>query len=346
MITRDVEANGVVDFSALDEELFGDTPDDEYDNEQTLRSLETNTTNITYSLNFHHDAGTAGSPKTSYQIVPQVKATSRSSRYTPPASLPTTPQPSSENHQHRAGGPLNHAPSDPEPVPSIASATSSNSDQLVAGNISWMKSRITDVHQLLLHYLNLRDAHQSLATEFQKETVLRAETQETLESIREQQDQASEDFPKLQFQIAQLKLDYQKERTARTVAEASLANINEEAKAYKAGYVVTQARVSDHEVKEKEWQKEVVELTAVKRTLLQRSGGRIQPQKSSPEENSSPQTPTETARREIQLTLTQLAEQSDILREKDREIERLNSKLNELATLYGFKNGFSETAND
>lgn len=142
--------------------------------------------------------------------------------------------------------------------------------ELVIGNIVWIKTRLTDAHQLLLHYLNLREAHRSLTTDLKKEVVLRTEAQEALERIREQQDQSSEDIPKLQFQIAQLKLEYQKERAARSTAEVTLADVNEQTREQAAAYSLQQSRISDYKSKEKQWQKEKSELELLVRNLLKK----------------------------------------------------------------------------
>lgn len=261
----------LMDSSALDKELFGDMSDGDCP-EQMMPCQDTSTKNSDSSPSLH-DVATSEYPNV------QIAPTPRSGHYTPPLSLPTTPDSPSENEQ-----PLGSLLLDPGIAPHLAPA-SGDPHELVAVNVSWMKTRVTDVHQLLLHYLNLREAHQSLATDLQKEGVLRTETQEALESIREQQDQSNEDIPKLQFQIAQLKLDYQKERAARTAAEIGLANIKEKIRAHAAGYSLLQARVSDYESKEKQWQKEKAELAILVQDLVSGSES-IRPQGLPPEESS------------------------------------------------------------
>ncbi|KAL0638514.1 hypothetical protein Q9L58_002450 [Maublancomyces gigas] len=284
-----------MDSSALDKELFGDMSDDDCP-EQMIPCHDTSTKNPDFSLSLHD---VATSEHSNVQIAP----TPRSGHYTPPLSLPTTPDSPSENER-----PLGSMLLDPGIAPHLTSPTSGDPHELVAVNVSWMKTRVTDVHQLLLHYLNLREAHQSLAMDLQKEGVLRTETQEALESIREQQDQSSEDIPKLQFQIAQLKLDYQKERAARTAAEIGLANIKEKIRAHAAGYSLLQARVSDYESKEKQWQKEKATLAILVQDLLGGSGS-IRPQGLPPEESPSHEILTGTGQWEGQPVSPQLVEQ-------------------------------------
>lgn len=289
-----------MDFSALDEELFGDMSNDENNDcpEQMLPCRDISTKNSDFSQG-RHDATTSEY----FHAVTQIAPTPRSGHHTP-LSLPTTPDSPSENER-----PLGSLLLDPEIAPRPASPASDPRES-VAGNISWMKTRVTDVHQLLLHYLNLREAHRSLAIDLQKEGVLRAETQEALESVREQQDQSSEDIPKLQFQIAQLKLDYQKERAARTAAEISLANIKEKIRAHATGYMLLQARVLDHESKEKQWQIEKTELAILVQNLL---GGGTRPQGLSPEESPSRETQARAGQREGQPVSLQIVKQTDMV---------------------------------
>lgn len=244
-----------MDFSALDEELFGDTSSGDENNAIMP------TQNLDFSLG-RHNAATSEYPDTSGG---EIERTSRSSHCIRPRLLRRAHDSPSENEQL-----LGSILLDPEIVPRVAS----NSDrvELVAGNVLWMKTRITDAHQLLLHYLNLREAHQSLTTDLQKEVVLRTETQEALERIREQQDQSSEDIPKLQFQIAQLKLDYQKERAARAAADSSLAEVKERNQAHLAAYTLLQSRLTEFNSKEKQWHEEKGELTNLIQDLLKENG--------------------------------------------------------------------------
>lgn len=238
-----------MDFSALDEELFGDTSDD-----------ENNARNTDFSLG-RHNATTSENPNT---FAVEIEPTSRSSHYTTPRFLRTAPESPSENEE------LLGSILDPEIV--LRPASSSDRVELVAGNVLWMKTRITDTHQLLLHYLNLRDAHQSMTTDLQKEVVLRAETQEALERIREQQDQSSEDIPKLQFQIAQLKLDYQKERAARAAADISLTEVKERNQENIVAYTLLQTRLTDFESKEKQWYERKADLNNLIQHLVKGNG--------------------------------------------------------------------------
>lgn len=244
-----------MDFSALDEELFGDTSSGDENNAIMP------TQNLDFSLG-RHNAATSEYPNTS---TGEIDPISRSSHHTHPRFLHRAPHSPSENEES-----LGSISLDPEIVPRVPS--SSDRVELVAENVLWMKTRITDAHQLLLHYLNLREAHQSLTTDLQKEVVVRTETQEALERIREQQDQSSEDIPKLQFQIAQLKLDYQKERAARAAADSCLAEVKERNQAHLAAYTLLQTRLMDFNSKEKQWHEEKVELTNLIQDLLKGNG--------------------------------------------------------------------------
>lgn len=173
-------------------------------------------------------------------------------------------------HEHilPSCGPTFNPPSENETrLGSLLDLSSDHDRELVEGNIVWIKTRLTDAHQLLLHYLNLREAYQSMTMDLKKEALLRTETQEALERIREHQDQSSEDIPKLQFQIAQLKLDYQKERTARSTAEDSLAVMNERSREQAAVYSLQQTRISDYKSKEEQWQKERSEMKVLVQNL-------------------------------------------------------------------------------
>lgn len=290
-----------MDFSVLDKELFGDMSGDEGDG-------STKNPDCSPVL---HDTATSGNPNAVVKTAVQIAPTPRPGHYTPPLSFPTTPDSPNENE-----GPLGSVLLDSEIAPRPASPTSGGPGGLVARNVVWMKTRVTDVHQLLLHYLNLRDAHQSLATDLRKEMVLRAETQEALESIRELQDQSSEDIPKLQFQIAQLKLDYQKERAARTAAEIGLVNIHEKVKVNAAEYTLLQTRVSNYESEGKRWQKEKAELATLVQNLL-KDGGSTRPQRLPPEESSSLGIPTGQDGK------------SDAATEKDKQIYLLQQKIDE-----------------
>lgn len=323
-----IGADGIDDpamgLTALDEELFGGMPDNGNDvcHGEMLHSHDSPTKGPDRSLDSHFGVTTSRNSKVFVQTTSQIAATSRSGHCTPPLSLPTTPMSPSRNRQHMASA---------EPISDafLPSATRTNSDeptQIVVENVSWVKSRITDVHQLLLHYLNLRDAHQSMATDLQKEVVLRAETKVALESIREQQDQTSEDFPKLQFQIAQLKLDCQKERAARAAA-------GEEIKAYASAYALMQTRVFDFETSKKNWQKEREELISLLESL-EGGVGSTQPRRLPLEQNFPFGTFLGT---EILSPQMQAALESDALLEKDQEIDRLTQKVNELVELLGRK---------
>lgn len=253
----------MADYTALDEELFGDFSAHEDNNPSTshdhLCNRSQGPTLITRInndpdrlLDYPHEAATSGT------------ITSQAECYSPPpqpfsmtsGSSPTKSQqylaPSEPMDADTA--PLN--PNTHSTATAPAFANSNYSGQLIAENISWMKARITDVHQLLLHYINLRNSHNDMATNMQKEMILRSETKEALERIREQQDQTSEDIPRLQFQIAQLKLDVQNERAARTAAETGMAVINQKLCSYDELLSSMQARLSDYKVLENIWQKE------------------------------------------------------------------------------------------
>lgn len=242
MVSAEGKDDAVTDFEALNEELFGETGDDKSEGcrDRSLRC---------------HDMLTGG-----HGYLPSLHPKATSSRKSGTALQLSTPVSLIEGRQQHVTPVEPHDDGSLCPEIAMCASTTYGPENLVSENISWMKNRITDVHQLLLHYLNLRDAHQALATDLQREMILRIENQEALESIRDQQDQASEDFPKLQFQIAQLRLDLQKERAARVAAETGFTNIKEKFTNCAAEYVMMEARVSECEAKEEKWLAEIAEL--------------------------------------------------------------------------------------
>lgn len=272
----------MADYTALDEELFGDFSAHEDNNPSTSHDHLRNKSQgplITCMNNdpdrlsdYPHEAATSGT------------ITGQAECYSPPPQpfAMTSGSSPTKSQQHLPSEPMDAdtAPLNPNThstATAPAFANRNGSGQLIAENISWMKARITDVHQLLLHYINLRNSHSDMATNMQKEMILRSETKEALERIREQQDQTSEDIPRLQFQIAQLKLDVQNERAARTAAETGMAVINERLSSYDALLSSRQARLSDYKVMENIWQKEkeilrarIEELTSETRRNLAR----------------------------------------------------------------------------
>lgn len=177
---------------------------------------------------------------------------------------------SNNRHEHICATTFNSPSEDERRLSSLLTLPSGHGLELVLANIVWIKTRLTDAHQLLLHFLNLREAYRSLTIDLKKEAVLRTETLEALGRIREQQDQSSEDIPKLQFQIAQLKSDYQKERAARSTAEVNLAEVNERNREQAAVYSSQQIRISDYKSKEREWKKERTELELLVQNLLKK----------------------------------------------------------------------------
>lgn len=269
MVSAEGKDDAVTDFEALNEELFGETGDDESKGcrDRSLLCHDMLTGGHGYLPSLHPKTTSSKKSGTALQLSPQITTTSQS-----PPSFPTTPVSLIEGRQQHVTPVELHDDRSLCPEIAMCASTTYGPENLVSGNISWMKNRITDVHQLLLHYLNLRDAHQALATDLQREMILRVENQEALESIRDQQDQASEDFPKLQFQIAQLRLDLQKERTARVVAETGFTNIKEKVTNCAAEYVMMmEARVSECQAKEEKWLAELAELKGQARDLVEGS---------------------------------------------------------------------------
>lgn len=268
----------MVDYTALDEELFGDFSDHEDNNPSTSHD---NLRNKSQGPTFNHDPDRLSDYP--HEAATSGTATSQSECYSPPQPFPMTSGSSPTKSQQYLvpSEPMDTdiiAPLNPNTHPSATTSTfvnSNDSGQLLAENIFWMKARITDVHQLLLHYINLRNSHNDMATNMQKEMILRSETKEALERIREQQDQTSEDIPRLQFQIAQLKLDVQNERAARTAAETGMAVINQKLCSYDELFSSMQARLSDYEVMENIWQKEKEILRARIEELTTKTRGNL-----------------------------------------------------------------------
>lgn len=259
------------DYTALDEELFGDFSGHEGDDHRLLHNNPHNK-NQEPTLPTRHDPDRLSQEATSgvlhLGIAQQATTTSQSESNSQPQVFPPT-----KSQQHLSplefpgtGAVLLGPTFSPSSATTSAStptlANRNNSTQLITENISWMKARITDVHQLLLHYINLRNSHNDMATNLQKEIMLRSETGEALESIREQQDQTSEDYPRLQFQIAQLKLDVQNERAARIATETSITDINQKLCSYDELFSSMRTRLHEYEEKERSWQKEKELLTA------------------------------------------------------------------------------------